>query len=146
MLKVLQGNPGKRRLNDAEPKPPQLAADFDQPPVEVLGDPIAEKEWRRVAPILRQTRMVTEVERGLLVALCQQWSRYLEAHSKVATAGMIIRAASGNPMANPYLTVADRALAHCTKLWVELGLTPSSRSRLSVPKADPTPTKWAGLL
>jgi phage terminase small subunit len=42
-------------------------------------------------------------------------------------------------MPNPYLAIATKALAGCTRLWPELGLTPSSRSRVQVPVGDDDP-------
>jgi P27 family predicted phage terminase small subunit len=137
-LKVLRGNPGHRPLNVDEPAlPPVESEAFDTPPLELTGDAAAIAEWGRLAPMLRAARQVTEAERGSLIALCQQWSRYLSANSKAEAAGMVIKSPSGYPMPNPYLGIANRALTHCTKLWGELGLTPSSRSRVS---ATPAPS------
>jgi P27 family predicted phage terminase small subunit len=131
-LKVLRGNPGHRPLNADEPQLPAVDAEvFDTPPLELTGDAAAAAEWSRLAPMLRSARQVTDAERGSLIALCQQWSRYLTANSKAEAAGMVIKSPSGYPMPNPYLGIANRALTHCTKLWAELGLTPSSRSRVS---------------
>jgi P27 family predicted phage terminase small subunit len=131
-LKVLRGNPGHRPLNVDEPQLPAVPADvFDTPPLELAGDAAACDEWIRLAPMLRAARQVTDAERGSLIALVQQWSRYLEANTKAAAAGMVIKSPSGYPMPNPYLAIANRALAHCMKLWAELGLTPSSRSRVT---------------
>jgi phage terminase small subunit len=42
-------------------------------------------------------------------------------------------------MANPYLGVATKALSACARLWPELGLTPSSRSRVKAPAAADDP-------
>jgi P27 family predicted phage terminase small subunit len=144
----LRGNPSKTRLNEDEPKLQRADPTFDEPPPELAEDPVACAEWRRVAPILRMCGLVSPVERGSLLALCQQWSRYLEAHGKVRTLGMIVKKPSGLPVVNPYMGVADHALAQCLKLWQELGLTPSSRSRLSaIPAGDmPAMSKWEGLL
>jgi P27 family predicted phage terminase small subunit len=137
-LKVLRGNPGHRPLNVDEPHLPSVKGEvFDTPPIELTGDAAASTEWARLAPMLRTARQVTDAERGSLIALCQQWSRYLEANSKAAAAGMVIKSPSGYPMPNPYLGIANRALAHCTKLWAELGLTPSSRSRVAAMAAEP---------
>jgi P27 family predicted phage terminase small subunit len=137
-LKVLRGNPGHRPLNVDEPQLPAVNAEiFDRPPIELSGDPAASGEWSRLAPMLRTARQVTDAERGSLIALCQQWSRYLDANSKAAAAGMVIKSPSGYPMPNPYLGIANKALNHCTKLWAELGLTPSSRSRVA---ATPAPS------
>ena len=148
-LKVLRGNPSKRPINRDEPTIAPADESFDTPPRELANDPDAEKEWRRVAPLLRVARLVTESERAALVALCQQWSRYLAAHAQVIALGMCIETTKAVPIPNPYLLVADRALTHCHRLWSELGLTPTGRARankIGAPKGDTAPSKWAGLL
>src|SRR5262245_53429365 len=128
-IKKLRGNPGRRPLNEHEPAFPP--ADAVVVPDELAGDERAVTEWRRLLPMLQGAHAVTEAERASLIALCQQWSRYLEANASVARAGMVIKApTSGYPMPNPYIGIANKALMHCTKLWAELGLTPSSRTRV----------------
>jgi P27 family predicted phage terminase small subunit len=129
----LAGNPGKRPYNLEEPIPPAAGPDFDVPPPELAGNVAACREWERLAPILRVTRHVTEADRCALVALCLEWSRYLEATEHVRTKGLVIAAPSGYPIQNPYLPIMTKALQGCMKLWPELGLTPSSRSRVKTP-------------
>lgn len=148
-LKILRGNPGKRPINQAEPKIATADASFDDPPAEITDDQVATTEWRRVAPLLRAAGLVSATERAALTALVQQWSRYLAAHQQVMALGMCIETAKSVPIPNPYLLVADRALAHCQRLWSELGLTPSGRARASklpAPADDKKPSKWSGLL
>ena len=146
-LRALRGNPGQRPLNTREPVMPAVTADFDAPPRELVGDPVAAAEWQRLTPLLRHSKTMTEADRGSLVALCQQWSRYLDATSKVSAAGMVVSAPSGYPMPNPYMGIANKALGNCLKLWAEFGLTPSSRSRVSTTtdRATPLVSKWAGV-
>jgi phage terminase small subunit len=134
-LKVMRGNPGKRALNTREPHPPRPTEAFDTPPPLLADNAIAVDEWRRLAPLLREAGMVSEADGALLVALCQQWARYLEAHA----AGRTGRAGRGRAGA------ADKALTHCLHLWRELGLTPSSRSRIvALPEVAPK-SKWREL-
>jgi len=137
----LSGNAGKRKINAAEPTPPPLPSTFfDTAPAELRDHPAAIAEWERVAPLLRRCRQITEADRAPLVALCLEWARYLFATEKVAAMGMVVKAPSGYPITNPYLSIATRALVGCTKLWAELGLTPSSRSRVSTtPLGDGDP-------
>ena len=137
--KVLEGNPGKRPLNTKEPVLPDPSDTFDAPPPELLEDVVAGAEWTRLTPMLRKARTITEADRGSLVALCQQWSRYLEANRNVSTAGMVIKSPSGYPMPNPYIGIANKALGHCLRLWAELGITPSSRSRVTTAGASDIP-------
>lgn len=127
--KKLGGNAGRRPLNLREPVMPLPAT--DAAPAELVGDIVALAEWQRLAPLLRTSKTMTDGDSGSLVALCQQWSRYLEATGKIGTAGLVVKAPSGYPMPNPYIGIANKALNNCIKLWAEFGLTPSSRSRVS---------------
>jgi P27 family predicted phage terminase small subunit len=122
-------------MNIDEPQPP--ADTFGGGiPMELEGNTVAIGEWMRLAPMLHKIRQVTDADRGALIALCLEWGRYIEATRKVAQQGMVVLAPSGYPITNPFLSIATRALAGCSKLWPELGLTPSSRSRVS--RADAT--------
>ena len=62
----LRGNPGKRRLNDAEPKP---AARMPACPA-CLGE-VASKEWLRLGKELAELGLLTGLDRNLLAAYCQ---------------------------------------------------------------------------
>lgn len=142
-LKVLEGNPGRRPLNTQEPTPAPLAL---APPPEIQQNPRALDEWHRIVPLLLSARMVTDVDRNALVAACHQWALYMEATEKLATTGMLVKAPSGYPLQNPYLGIASKALHHCQRLWVELGCTPSARSRVTATGDTTTPSRWAGVL
>jgi P27 family predicted phage terminase small subunit len=125
----LEGNPSGRKLNEREPELPPAS---DVPPVELENDLVALGEWSRLVPLLKRAHAITQGDRALLLALCQQWSRYLDANAKVQVAGMVVRAPSGYPMPNPYIAISNKSLGNCVKLWIELGLTPSARSRVSI--------------
>ena len=129
-LKVLRGSTRKDRLNPHEPQIEPAGDSFDATPLELGGALVAIAEWARVVPLLRKVGLVSELERGALIALCQQWSRYLAARI------------------NPSIGDADKALANCLKLWQEFGFTPSGRSRIIALKKPepPAPAKWAGML
>lgn len=103
-------------------------AAFDTPPAVLADTPEAQAEWTRLAPMLRKARQVTEADRAALTALCIEWARYLEARGRAQP--RVIASPSGYAMPNPWLSVQTKALAACLKLWPELGLTPSSRTRV----------------
>jgi P27 family predicted phage terminase small subunit len=126
--KVIAGNPGRRPLPSREPLHATADAAFDAPPPELADNPDALAEWAHLAPQLRAARQVTDVDRSALLALCIEWSLYLEARTKAHP--RVVAAPSGYAMPNPWLSVKNRALAACLKLWPELGLTPSSRTRV----------------
>ena len=66
----------------------------------------------------------------MLIALCLHWSQFLQAHEKISIAGMVVASPSGYPMTNPFISDREQGVGNCTKLWAELGLTPSSRTRV----------------
>jgi len=125
--KALEGNPGRRPVNDDEPTPEDLTS--DAVPVELAADARAVAEWQRLVPLLQRARQITEADRTALIAVCREWSLYVEATGKREP--LVTRTPNGYPMMNPYLAIARSALAACVRLWEQLGLTPSARSRVS---------------
>jgi P27 family predicted phage terminase small subunit len=129
ILKVLDGNPGRRPLNDREPE--------SAPGTPVRPDWLdaeAQAEWDRVTGELTDMGLLTLADRAALAAYCTAWSRWVEAEAMVKKFGMIVKSPErGFPMKSPYLSIADQALETMRKLMIEFGLTPSSRSRIRVP-------------
>jgi|SRR5215831_5830022 len=135
--RVLEGNASHRPLNTDEPKPPAPSEDFDLAPLELADRPGAIAEWTRLVPMLRKAGQITVAERSALIALCLQWDVYLDAMGHVKKHGLVVTTKSGYPMTNPYLIIATKALTQCNRLWPELGLTPSSRARISTTPINP---------
>jgi P27 family predicted phage terminase small subunit len=125
-LKLLNGNPGRRRLNAGEPKPPSAVP---SPPAHLNA--AARREWRRMAPLLASLGLLSRLDRAALAAYCATYARWAASEAAIAKSGTIVAAPkSGTPMVNPYLGVAERALDRMAKLLTEFGLTPSSRARI----------------
>ena len=126
LLKMLDGNPGKRPLNEREP--------VCLPGVPLAPewlDAEAQAEWHRVIPDLSEMGVLSRADRPALAAYCTAWSRWVEAEAMVKKFGTIVKSPEkGFPMKSPYLSIADQALETMRKLLVEFGLTPSSRSRI----------------
>lgn len=139
MLKVLEGNPGKRPLNDREPqlevKEPEIPAHLDEE---------ARTEWKRIAPILVRMRVLTEADQVMLACLCQTYSRMVEAQAKLKVAGLLYQTPSGYVQQSPLLSIINACMGHIAKVSAEFGLTPSSRVRLHTEAADEiTKNKWS---
>ncbi len=133
-LKIVRGNPGKRDLNHAEPKPRRVIPD---PPEELSED--AKKEWVRVVPELDRLGMLTTIDRTALSAYCQAFGRWMQAERKLAQMaardpvfdGMLIRTTNRNFIQNPMVGIANKAMADVMRYCVEFGMTPSARSRIT---------------
>lgn len=126
-LKVLEGNPGKRPINQKEPKPKPVA-----PKCPAHLNPRAKKEWRRIAVDLEPLGLLTQVDRAALAAYCVAYSRWVEAEDMIRKHGMLVKSPNGYPMQSPYLAIANKAVEQMKGFLTEFGMTPSSRSRLSI--------------
>lgn len=139
-LKLVTGNPGKRRLNRAEPK--LEAGGVPQPPAELSSD--ARNEWRRVARQLHQAGLLAGLDRAALAAYCQAYARWRAAERALAvmaekdpvTAGLLIKTSNGNAIQNPLVGIANKAAAAMVRFAAEFGMTPSARSRIEVAPHD----------
>ncbi|MBN2024069.1 MAG: phage terminase small subunit P27 family [Pirellulales bacterium] len=136
-LNRLRGNPGKRATNKREPK---IKAEI--PPCPRHLDAEAKKEWRRVAGILQKHGLLTQVDRAVLVAYCRAWSLFVEADRHVRERGMtMVSPKTGAVYQSPYMNQLTAAMKDLVRFAAELGMTPSSRSRVKVdvdgPESDP---------
>jgi P27 family predicted phage terminase small subunit len=133
-LKLLRNNPGRRPLNQAEPR--HGAIDHAVP--RQLVDPEAAAEWERVIETLSQGH-VTTVDRAVLIAYCTHWARWQALETEASKHPFIVRSPNGYPIPNPALGMANKAFSLMLKAAVELGITPSSRSRIMLAEHEDTP-------
>jgi len=135
-LKLLDGNPGKRQINGAEPKPP---ASLPSCPPHL--SPVAKAEWKRIARSLNQVGLLTQVDRTTMAGYCQCYGRWVEAEEKLAETPAILRTPAGYIQQSPWLSISNKQLELMVKYMAELGLTPASRSRLAI-QMNTGPKPW----
>lgn len=132
-IKRLEGNPGKRRLNEDEP-------------TAVAGLPVcpeflsveARAEWEDLgAQLVREQRMAL-VYKGVFAAYCQAWGRWVEAETKLQDVGMVVMSPTGILKPSPYLSIANKASEQMMKAAGELGITPTTQARVSKVNAPAT--------
>jgi P27 family predicted phage terminase small subunit len=139
-LKLLDGNPGRRQLNPNEPQPAKRT-----PTCPAHLCPPAKAEWKRLAAQLSGLRIFTELDRAALAAYCQAYGRWVEAERKLHETPMLLKLPSGYVQQSPWLTIANKQLELMHKYLSEFGLSPVSRSRVSIAGVKPL-SKFAGLL
>ena len=108
-LKILQGNPGKRKLPQHEPKPPEGQC---LPPAGLSKAELS--EWNQLAPVLETMRVLTTADQKALAVLCGLLTAWTSGADRDARLAGEIR---------QYLT--------------QFGMTPSSRAKVSVPPEKP---------
>lgn len=129
-LKIMRGNPGKRLINKNEPAPEEFTAD---PPAHLDEDAV--QEWNRLVPILKRMRVLTEADYIALANLCQAYSTMTQAQKQLKKAGLLYKTQSGYIQQSPLLSIVNASAETVMKHLREFGLTPASRSRLTVDQA-----------
>lgn len=126
-LKVLEGNPGRRPLNDKEPQPEKRA-----PKCPPWLEPEAKKEWKRIAKILESMGILTQVDMTAFAGYCQAYARWKEAEEFLSKHGTIFKTPSGYIQQVPHVSIAQTYLKVMKDFCSEFGLTPAARSRIKV--------------
>ena len=126
-LVLLEGNPGKRPTNKLEPQPRRAA-----PKCPAYLDENAKTEWRRLVPVLRRMKVLTEADYMALSSLCQAYSTMVKAQSKLTESGLLFKTQSGYVQQSPLLSIVNSCVETITRLAREFGLTPASRTRLQM--------------
>ncbi len=131
-LKILEGNPGKRALNNKEPKPEVVIPDCPQ---HLKG--VARTEWNRLAKELHALKIITKIDRAALAVCCTAWADYVKACKKLEKEGEVITSEKGGLYQNPWVAIKKRSMDQVQKFYAEFGMTPSSRSHIKVKTPNP---------
>lgn len=136
-LKILRGNPGKRKLNDQEPKPRGGV-----PKCPEFLDKEAKVEWRRVVPELQAMGLMATAYRAALAQLCQAWAEFVIATKTVKSEGRTLTAATQHgerTYAHPAVAQQRSAWAAYRSYCAMFGLDPSSITKIKSPSVGAEP-------
>lgn len=141
-LKIVQGTYRADRAAANEPVPQSGV-----PSCPTWLAPDGKREWKRLADELAALGLLSEVDRTALALYCQAFAEYREAARIVKAKGLTTVSDKGNVLQHPAVSIRNDAWRRVMKAAADFGMTPASRSRISVPerddelKADP----WAAL-
>ena len=146
-LRELQGNPSKRPLNRGEPQFEKYELNEKgeiKPPTHL--DRLAKKEWKRIAPVLHKVGLLTKADEAALSAYCMNFSRWVQAEKLVKEKGMTYTSDKGNIIQRPEVGIANTAMKQMVSFCKEFGLTPSSRTSLTMEQAEKMENPFASFI
>ena len=149
VLKLLKGNPGRRRLKD-EPEP-TIPPTCPEPPPHITG--YAADLWWETAPELHH--LLTRIDIPALACYCHSFGQWrmaaetlarMQANDPVMNA-QIIKTKYGDAVMNLLVSLARKHAADMVRYANEFGLSAAARSRLSAAGYAPASSgKFSGLL
>ena len=144
-LKIIEGNPGQRKLNQSEPKPKNKAPDCP-----LWLDEVAREEWNRLAPEMERIGLLTMVDGWIFANACQEYSDILKYRKVMAEEGATYTHTNvkgeKNVVTRPEAILLYKAQQMLKAYCAELGLTPSARGRMQLPGEEETDNKMEQLL
>lgn len=130
-VKELEGNPGHRPINRAEPKP--AVAEPGALPYGVTMT--ARKFHRQYAPLLTRLGILTEADEAAFTMMSLHYGLAIDAARGLRESGMTVEGRDG-PKKHP-LAQVFRDNSHSFRQYAdEFGMTPSARSRLNTEDAE----------
>ncbi len=125
-VKVLEGNPGKRQLNQNElqiaQKKPPVCPDWLEEEAKV--------EWKRLAKNLFELGILTDLDVAAFASYCQAYARWKEAEEFITQHGSIVKTKTGYWQQVPQVSIAHANQKIMMQAAAEFGLTPSARARI----------------
>lgn len=139
-LKIIEGNPGKRPLNNREPVP---TGDLENPP-EWLND--SQKEGWKYAIENAPKGLLKKLDQSVLITWVIAEDLHRQATMQLQKTGLLVRTPNTNqPMQSPYLPIINRQATLMMKAASEMGFTPTSRSRIVLAEEALQDDPWAKL-
>ena len=112
------------------------------PPVKKIRAPswlnkAAQREWRRVQPLLFKVGLMSELEVAHLGAYCQSFADYVAAVIFLQEKGTVYQKENKEPAQNPYWRIAREAYDMWSKSATILGI--GSANRVGMKSENPNP-------
>lgn len=125
-LKAIQGTLRRDRINHNEPKP--------KPKIPTCPDHLtdgAKTEWGRICGELHDLGLLTGLDAAVLAGYCAVFDRWATAEINIREHGAMIVTPNGFEQSSSWVTIAQKSLEIMRRYMTELGLTPSSRPKIS---------------
>ncbi|MGM0582935.1 MAG: phage terminase small subunit P27 family [Bacteroidota bacterium] len=136
-LKVLQGNPGKRKISENEPFPKEIKKVPDPPS---RMDYYAKKTWKSLAPKLADLGLLTEIDLTTFGTYCEDYAVLIRAQNKLQEEGLTYISPKGEVKKRPEVNIV-RDLSKELRMHAEiLGLAPAARSGMEINNIDEGPS------
>ena len=127
-LKVLHGTDQPCRTNENEPKP--KSATVGKAPSGM--DTYARKAWERLVPVLEPLEMLTEADIETFTILCNAYGRYERSIRRLKKVEKQVDHLEDIDVIRKAEVSVEKAEQAYRMLAIEFGLSPASRSRISV--------------
>ena len=128
-LKLLEGNPGKRKIE----KQPKLEIKNLKCPIWLNKE--AKKEWKRVFTLLEKLGLISDIDMTIFAMYCQNYARWKQAETELNDENLKVMGRTGY-IVNPLVKISQTYQTRLKISIEKLGLSPSDRANLDIAMND----------
>lgn len=132
-----------QRKNKHEPMPRR---GWPVKPEHIEACDIASPQWDELCRTLDEMNILTVADKSLLALYCQTYAEWMKLQRHVKEHGCTTFNDKGNASQSPEAIQVHRYADRLLKMMAELGLTPSSRSRIKAPERQDEDDPFSELL
>lgn len=85
-----------------------------------------------MSPLLYDMGLITEHDQSAFAMYCQAYGDHVKAEYMIRKSGHVIVTTNGNIIQSPWVSISNKAKLTAHKFLVEFGLTPASRTKVSM--------------
>lgn len=126
----VKGTANPTRLRNRAAREPELLVEFLPPPMHL--DEKGLELWNEATKVLFDAKVITRGDYLTMYAYCESYVTWRDAIWHIRNEGMIFLDNNGCPKVSPYHKITMDVQDRMIRCAVELGLTPSARSKVSV--------------
>jgi P27 family predicted phage terminase small subunit len=115
-------------------KPPKANRGRPPRPEELSDD--AKKEWDRVVPILEEMGILSPLDMAALAGYCHAYAEFNSLQEFLRENGYTETSKNGFSIQRPQVAIMNQAAKFMQDFAKQFGLTPASRSRMTMPEQD----------
>jgi P27 family predicted phage terminase small subunit len=138
-LKELSGNPGKRPLNKAEPRP------LGEPTRPTALTPNAKKIWAKLVVSMPEG-VFTSADNYLLAAYCEAVATHQLATVHLSTGEYETEGSTGQKKLSPWFALQSDSARLIVTIGAKLGLDPTSRQNINTGPKEQAENEFSGLI
>lgn len=133
-----QSNLTKEEIEKRKKAEEKLTPDSDniKRPKWLKHDKIAQREWRKLEPELKELGLLTNIDTGALAHCVKAYSMSVRLQKKIEEEGATIEhtntKGATNEIENPKVKAAQKYYKRYEKMLKQFGLTPSARASLAI--------------
>lgn len=125
-LRVLKGNPGKKRI----PEVPKPAVISPERPANLSAS--ARKVWDDLEPKLFKLGLLTEVDGYAFAELCELEGLVIDLRRRLVRRPLVRKTRNGYDQTDEILALKTRLQRNRERLWARFGLSPADRTDLEI--------------